>query len=61
MPISPPLLPTPTSPTDSWVVEDKLGYRHVMGDSTVLPNGKVLLYGGAQVGKRGQGVREAVR
>lgn len=36
--------------TDGWVIEDKLGYRHVMGDSTVLPNGKVLLYGGAQSG-----------
>ena len=33
-----------------WEVEDMLGVPRVMGDSTLLPNGKVLLHGGAQVG-----------
>ncbi len=42
--------------------EDKLGYRHVMGDSTLLPNGKIMLHGGAQVGKGwGQGARHEGR
>ncbi|KAG2454819.1 hypothetical protein HYH02_000651 [Chlamydomonas schloesseri] len=33
-----------------WEVEDMLGVPRVMGDSTLLPNGKVLLHGGAQLG-----------
>ncbi|KAG2454820.1 hypothetical protein HYH02_000652 [Chlamydomonas schloesseri] len=33
-----------------WEVEDMLGVPRVMGDSTLLPNGKVLLHGGAQFG-----------
>ncbi|KAG2440056.1 hypothetical protein HXX76_004170 [Chlamydomonas incerta] len=33
-----------------WEVEDMLGIPRVMGDSTLLPNGKVLLHGGAQFG-----------
>eukprot|EP00198_Chlamydomonas_reinhardtii_P006251 XP_001695587.1 glyoxal or galactose oxidase [Chlamydomonas reinhardtii] len=41
--------------TKGWEVEDMLGVPRVMGDSTLLPNGKVLLHGGAQFGGANSG------
>eukprot|EP00198_Chlamydomonas_reinhardtii_P012186 XP_001701523.1 glyoxal or galactose oxidase [Chlamydomonas reinhardtii] len=38
-----------------WEVEDMLGVARVMGDSTLLPNGKILLHGGAQMGHANAG------
>ncbi|PNH04733.1 hypothetical protein TSOC_009036, partial [Tetrabaena socialis] len=39
----------------SWQVEDMLSIPRVMGDATLLPNGKVFLHGGTQKGKAGTG------
>ncbi|KAG2437708.1 hypothetical protein HYH02_011086 [Chlamydomonas schloesseri] len=38
--------------TDGWQLEDMLGLRRLMGDAVVLPNGRVILHGGAAVSAR---------
>ncbi|KAG2441488.1 hypothetical protein HXX76_003110 [Chlamydomonas incerta] len=39
--------------TAGWQLEDMLGLRRLMGDAVVLPNGRVILHGGAGSGLTG--------